>query len=212
MGQVIRLYDGPPTCREKSTWSACRGLCDGCGELVEYATWRKNKRYCSPECRPAWHLVPAQACKMPGCGERIVRAAGKGRPQEYCSDECRKAARTEDKRRARAGEPSIDRELKGNAANFADWMPRQSDMGEFWEDEFLILDQYGNEAQYERESDWGLSRWLRYGGPWPGMSAGHNLNRPAIRDGNERIPGWFGKTNPAPLPVLGSWDPWNARL
>lgn len=210
MSKLSRPYDGPPTCRDRSTWVACRELCDGCGERVDFLVWRSNKRHCSPGCRPAWHLVPAQACKFPGCGERIIREEGKGRPQEYCSDDCRREARAEDKRRSRAGEPSIDRELRGNEAVFADWMPRRSDMDAGWEDSFLVENQYGQPLQYERESDWGLPRWRRHGGDWPGMVSG--MNRPAIRDGKDRPTGWKGNTNPRPSPALGSWEPWNTVL
>lgn len=110
-------------------------------------------------------------------------------------------------RRRRAGGPTIDRESKGNEAVFADWMPRKGDMEKGWEQSFLVENQYGQPLLYEAESDWGLPRWCRHGGDWPGMVSG--LNRPAIRDGKDVPTGWKGNTSPAPSPVLGSWDPWN---
>lgn len=198
-------YQGPPTCRNRATWLEAP-FCDGCGSVVEFKLWRDNRRHCSPGCRPAWHLVPAVVCKFPGCGERIERKGGKGRPEQYCSDDCRNAARAEDKRRSRAGLPSIETELKGNRAAFADWMPSLRDMEENWTESFLILDEYGFTSR-EEESDWGLDRWLKYGGDWPGMVAG--LNRPAVRDGNEVILKWNGNRNPRRNPALGSWKPWN---
>ena len=199
-------YDGPEVSRNRSDWLKSP-TCDGCGDLVEFKVWRDNRRHCGPACRPAWHLVPAVTCKLPGCGERIEREGGKGRPSEYCSDVCRRAAKTEDMRRKRAGLPSIETEAKGQKANFADWMPSQKDMEDSWEECFQVLDQYGW-AGREEETDWGFDLWWKYGGDWPGMVPG--LNRPAIRKADKPIIDWHGPSHPAPSPVLGSWGPWNA--
>lgn len=191
MASLASRYVGPPVCRLKSTWKAAP-FCDGCGGHVEkFKVWFDNRRHCSAACRPAWHLVPAQVCKLPGCGERVIRGSGLGRPGEFCTDEHRREARAEDTRRRRAGEPSIDKEVRGDPALRSVWMPRVSewDMDEF--PGFHYVGENGRPVHEWRVESRSLREWLCRGGDWPNM----------VSEG--------GPVSGGVMPTLGCWHPWN---
>lgn len=193
-------YDGHPYCRDKSTWLFAP-ICDGCGVHVpDFEAWDKNRRYCSDWCRPTWHLVEAVVCKFPGCGERVDRGGDKTKPSEYCSKDCAKRAKVEDTRRRRKGEPSIDKEAKGNKEVFAEWMPTEEDAQEGDWEGYGFVDAGGDPlGNHNPEAEWDFDQWWNYGGDWPGMKPG--LSRPVVRRENGQGPKAF--------PCLGSWEPWN---
>lgn len=183
-------YVGPPTCLRKETWKVAP-FCDSCGESVGFKVWFDNKRHCSPLCRPAWHLLPVVVCKLPGCDVEIVHTGAKGRPNEFCSDECRQEARAEDMRRRRRGEPTIDREVRGDPSLRTDWIPRVSEWDIDDLDGFIYLEPNGRPVFEWGVESLALSTWLSQGGDWPNM---RSLGPPCGR---------------VHQPTLGSWDPWD---
>ena len=192
MASLTSRYDGPPTCLRKTTWKTAP-FCDGCGMTVTFRIWKDNKRHCSPACRPAWHLLDRVVCKMPGCDIEVSLPTHRGRPPEFCSDDCRRDADAERKRRLKLGLPSIDKEVRGDPALRAEWMPQIT----AWELDpdssgFIELDEDGNPV----DKDWlikgqSLRSWLLRGGDWPNM-------RPA------GLP-----CGTAAHPTMGDWLPWD---